>query len=335
VQKYISHFGGDPSNVTIAGQSAGGWSALSHLVSNTCLAQRGIIMSSPVFSFSRVDEAQDKFDRLIAKIGMSPSASGAEKVYALRNLTEKQMIDLINGEILIRPVWDSKWFGRQENPTRLDEIIEYPEWIQSLVMGWVKDETALSLPLWNNWNSDQLLGAVSCAVTDPQMAHDIQAAYDLSDGSRGSISKGVLRFSADALYVVMPLKLARSLKLPVSLYRFDQVDTCESSVFRNHAYHCLDLTYLFRMPIVTDSESSKSMQDLADKLSETFTDFVHGEQPWRIFGTAPEKVMMFNGSESKLVDWTENDERSRQFMHTSESQNSFIDAGYRLITYAG
>jgi carboxylesterase type B len=292
-------------------------------------------MSSPVFSFSQPNEAQDKFDRLIDRIGVSASASGVEKIDALRRLTEKQMIDLVEGEVLIRPVWDRKWFGHEQDITRLDQVIEYPKWIQGLVMGWVKDETALGLPLWNKWSREKLLDGISYAATDSQMAHDIRDAYGLSHVSRENVLRGVLDFSADALYVVMPLLLARKLKPPVSLYRFDQVDTWNSSVFRNYAYHCLDLAYLFRLPSVTSSKASKATQDLTDNISKMITEFVHGRQPWEPFNTISEKIMVFKGSESKLCDWIEDDEKSKTFMDNPAMQDLFVNAGYRLVTYTG
>ena len=47
IQRNIAQFGGDPDNVTIAGQSAGGLSVLAHLVSRDSrgLFQRAIVQS--------------------------------------------------------------------------------------------------------------------------------------------------------------------------------------------------------------------------------------------------------------------------------------------------
>jgi para-nitrobenzyl esterase len=55
VQHNISHFGGDPQNVTIAGQSAGGLSVLAHLVSRSSrgLFQKAIVQSG-AFALNQV-----------------------------------------------------------------------------------------------------------------------------------------------------------------------------------------------------------------------------------------------------------------------------------------
>ena len=61
VKHNISQFGGDPSNVTIAGQSAGGLSVLAHLVSHGSrgLFERAIVQSG-AFALKQIPLAQAK-----------------------------------------------------------------------------------------------------------------------------------------------------------------------------------------------------------------------------------------------------------------------------------
>jgi carboxylesterase type B len=321
--------------VTIAGQSAGAWSALSHVVSNINLGRRGLIMSSPVFNFSSPQEAQSTFDRLISRIDVPESASGLEKVEALRRISEEQMNELIKGEILVRPLWDSEWFGREETPTRLDQIGEFPKWVDGLIMGCVKNETALSLPLWRNWSQDHFLDAFSSVVEESRLAHDIQEVYNISNTVGDALLGNFLNFSADSLYRAIPPYFARNTKLPICIYSFEQLDTCESSEFHKFSYHCLDLAFLFRVPFAIGKNASNSMRQTADKMSETFIAFFNGKQPWKPFESSSETVMIYKGTDSGLVIWSEKDEPSRQFVSKIETQRSFIDAGYLSVTYSG
>ncbi|HEX8239698.1 MAG TPA: carboxylesterase family protein [Allosphingosinicella sp.] len=110
VQRNIANFGGDPHNVTIAGESSGGNSVLSHLVSPRSAGkfQYAISMSGGVVGSRHPNFGSPRPLRDAEQIGISfARAVGCERqsVSCLRQLSAKQVLDaqtpfLINQAII-------------------------------------------------------------------------------------------------------------------------------------------------------------------------------------------------------------------------------------------
>jgi carboxylesterase type B len=261
-------------------------------------------MSSTHSPFEEDGECQKTFDRLASSSGLEQSASDSMKLAALRNLPHERLNRLLGNKMLIRPVWDSKWFTLQDRSVPISCLARFPDRIQGLTIGWMNDEFAMFHKIWKLWSSEQLREAVTSSVLDSEMAEQILKTYGISIECQSEAVGGLVDFITDSFYAALPISLAK-LEVPTSVYRFDQRDNFEGSTYQGYAYHCLDTPLLSRFPAVAGPQAPNSMRATADLLSRSLTEFTHGNQPWASYKDE-EKVMLINGDQSGLVDWPNN-----------------------------
>ncbi|RDW83609.1 putative carboxylesterase [Aspergillus mulundensis] len=218
VNKHTHLFGDDASRVTIAGESAGAWSVQAHLRSNQPLCQRGLMQSTPSWSILAPDEAQARFNEVVARAGVPASAPGAQKLAALRAASTEDLMAW--NSPVTSPAWDAQFsvgLGRSRACAPLDTLRETLPFAPDAVVHTLR--WALALP------------------SDPAFAGDVMAAYGVEDApSDAAAVQAFVAILADACFSAVPWNLAaRGIDTeattypPVYVYRFDQPDVEEGS----------------------------------------------------------------------------------------------------------
>ena len=283
VQQHISHFGGDADNVTIAGESAGGWSVLAHLRSDVPVCQRGFILSSPNLDFPRREEAQETFDELVAAAGVGSDALAGEKLAALRKLDSMEVVKLM-GPRFATPNWDENWFVYQDGKKPIAGPAPFGPWVKAVITGSTRDEAAIfGLTQWQKWTAQQFADRVSSSFSDPHLARELASAYCIStDANPKDCLAGFIAMASDSIFSGLPFTLAESSSptCPVSVYRFDQADTFPHTPLKGYAYHALDNAFFCRLPAVAGPKAERETRETADRLSEVVLEFARGKQPW-------------------------------------------------------
>lgn len=330
VQENISHFGGDRNRVTVAGQSAGAWSAMSHLVADKPLCHRGIIMSATVIEFETATERQSTFDELVKRAGVPATASPAEKVHALRNISDKQMNEWLDGAVLVRPTCDIAWSKSVKPSIRLDQISSFPSWVEGLMIGSTKDETAAIAPAWRVHSADTIRNVVASIVPDQTLAEEIMQAYGIDSNVHEEVVRGVVELTTESFFALFPPVIGDR-NAAVGVYRFDQTDIFEQSQYKDHAYHCLDLPFLTRTPAVAGVDAHPSLKATSDALSSAIAEFVCGNLSWDLY-QGSQTIIVFDGSNSgsRRMPSTA---RWRQFFDTPRRAKALVDTGRALMTY--
>ncbi|RHZ55824.1 putative carboxylesterase [Aspergillus thermomutatus] len=329
VRNYIHLFGGDGSNVTIAGESAGAWSVLAHLRSDQPLCQRAIIQSAPSWTMILPEEAQLKFNKLLQCAGVPQGATADEKIAALRSVSAEQLIAW--NDLLMSPIWDPKWFVGHSSPTSpLDSAQPFPSWVQGIVVGTMRDELSI-FGLERFWQTKAMvkssLNHSLSLPSDPDFSTEVLNEYGILEaGSDTEALRGFIRVATDACFSRLPYNLARACNSPDSpslyVYRFDQVDEEGNSPLRGNAFHVLDNTYLCRYPAVAGPAAPPSCQATADAFSRMILCHTYGEAPWESYNIR-RLQNVFDGTDTRLEGVRLDDQCWRKFLTTEERVSIF------------
>jgi para-nitrobenzyl esterase len=238
VRRNIAAFGGDPQQVTIAGESAGGISVLHHLTSPAAagLFQRAVVMSGGgrVYGIGGPTARAEQAGLAFAQ-SMGITGTGADALAALRALPVEKVGDLSMEALITKPdtyvggpILDGKIVtGQPGEALRRRTAAKVP-----VLIGTTGDDLPVLFPPRDNPLS--FFGADAAAAKTVYFAEGTDPATAIKNIAVDTTMHEPARFVA---------RQVTAAGQPAWLYRFDYV--AESRRPKGTAEHAKELPYLF------------------------------------------------------------------------------------------
>ncbi|KAJ5769634.1 alpha/beta-hydrolase [Penicillium odoratum] len=313
VNKHIADFGGDPSNITAFGVSAGSASIHFHILSRDPLFDRAIMMSGsgPVLGPLPQQLHEQGWQNMVSECGLLEVKSSAERLSRLRAMKPEELIEKFSKSPL-GPVGDGNLLP--ETWTFTDEVPETR--CKKIMLGDTNIEALVLDHLPENISQNQFAELLAGTFTNDEVeelrskfgfSKDPQTFEEYRDAVR-------LLFSA-AMFHYPNIGIARAaLNTPskgqdVYLYHFEEVSPFPGAT-HGLSYHglCALLIYLNQLD---DSPEPTRVTSL--EAASLFTAFANGKEPWEPFGEA-ERFFRFGPDGVSGLQYFESDE-TRTYEH--------------------
>ena len=317
VRDNITHFGGNPGNVTIFGQSGGGLKISNLLAMPPAkgLFHKAIIESGSALKGIHREDANKTTERILAKLGLQRN-----QVDELQKLPVDRLLSAIDtrgsapgtAPFNLAPVVDGRALPRDPFDPTAPEISEDVP----LIIGSVNTEGTFFTPPDSPLFSLDEAGMRTRLI--PRYGEATDKLIDLYRKEMPNASPSEIYFLITAFPTAAITQAERKVaqgRAPVYMYLFTWETPVEGG--KRHSPHTVELPFVFNNVLEQPEEvgNGPDLQPLADKVSGAWTAFAHtgnpstpGSPKWSAYTESGRATMMIN-NEWKLVDDPRHDVR--------------------------
>ncbi len=292
VKANIASFGGNPNNVTIFGESAGGISVCAQLVSPSAagLFEKAITESGPcTLAPQKLGSAEAQGDRLAAKLGC-PTGPGL--LACMRSKPAEQVVEALPPPPSVLFGSGTSWGPVADGvtlPTNPEAALEAGHFHKvPMIVGANRDEGRLFVALQYNVNGTSLTDAQWATQVDAyfgdKVGAQVQKEYPLADYPDAGAALG--QAVGDAVLACPAVVSAEILRKYVPVYEYQYNYTPNPFILPTPgivlgAFHSSELTYVFDGPTESSGNFTftPSQQQLATTVSGAWARFAATGSP--------------------------------------------------------
>jgi para-nitrobenzyl esterase len=295
VKRNIAAFSGDPNNVTIAGESAGGISVRMQLASPQAsgLFARAIIESGPCLHERTLAEAEVRSDELAAKLGCDKEQ---DKAACMRSKPADQVASAIpasgTGPLIWAPVVDGRVIPKKPaDAFRAGTFNRVP-----VINGSNRDEGTLFIAFGRAVTKDNYAAAIGAfapqSLAPSKASNNSNASKAIAEyplDHYASPAEGLAAVFGDAIFSCPIEKAGELLSAYVPVYQYEFNDRDAPVMFMAHppfplgAYHASEIPYVFQTDFPTGRKSasgfSPAQQKLSDEIAGYWSGFIASGDP--------------------------------------------------------